>query len=38
MAGDWAVEAAEKAGIAESMIETHETLAFATLGFRGVLL
>ncbi|MGD9851218.1 MAG: DUF2231 domain-containing protein [Nitrospirales bacterium] len=38
IAGDWAEEAAEKAGIAESMIETHETLAFVTLGIFGVLL
>lgn len=38
MAGGWAVEAAEKAGISESMIGTQETLAFATLGFWGVLL
>jgi uncharacterized membrane protein len=38
IAGDWAEEAAEKAGIAESMIETHETLAFITLGIFGMLL
>ena len=38
IAGSWAEEAAEKAGIAESMIETHETLAFVTLGIFGVLL
>lgn len=38
IAGDWAEEAAEKAGIAESMIETHETLAFVTLGIFGALL
>lgn len=38
IAGGWAEEAAEKAGIAESMIETHETLAFVTLGIFGVLL
>lgn len=38
IAGDWAEEAAERAGIAESMIETHETLAFVTLGIFGVLL
>jgi uncharacterized membrane protein len=38
IAGDWAEEAAEKAGMAESMIETHETLAFVTLGIFGVLL
>ncbi len=38
IAGNWAEEAAEKAGIAESMIETHETLAFVTLGIFGILL
>ena len=38
IAGDWAEEAAEKAGIPESMIETHETFAFVTLGIFGVLL
>jgi uncharacterized membrane protein len=38
IAGDWAEGAAEKAGIAESMIETHETLAFVTLGIFGALL
>ena len=38
IAGDWAEEAAEKAGIAESMIETHETFAFVTLGIFGMLL
>ena len=37
IAGDWAEEAAEKAGIAESLIETHESLAFVTLGIFGVL-
>ena len=37
-AGDMAEEAAEKAGIAESLIETHETLAFVTLGIFGFLL
>jgi len=37
IAGDWAEEAAEKAGIAELMIETHVTLAFVTLGIFGVL-
>ena len=36
--GGWAEEAAEKAGIAESLMETHETLAFVTLGIFGVLL
>ena len=38
IAGDWAEDAAEKAGIAESMIETHETLAFVTLWIFGLLL
>ena len=38
IAGSWAEEAAEKAGIAESLLETHETLAFVTLGIFGVLL
>lgn len=38
VAGDWAEEAAEKTGTAKSMIGTQETLAFATLGFWGVLL
>lgn len=38
IAGDFAEEAAEKAGIAESLIETHETLAFVTMGIFGVLL
>jgi uncharacterized membrane protein len=38
IAGDWAEETAEKAGIAESMIETHETNAFVSLGIFGVLL
>lgn len=37
IAGDWAEEAAEKAGIAESLIETHETLAFITMGIFGLL-
>ncbi|MDH5562129.1 MAG: DUF2231 domain-containing protein [Nitrospirota bacterium] len=37
-AGGWAEKAAEQAGIAESLIETHETLAFATLGIFSVLL
>ncbi|WNM59946.1 DUF2231 domain-containing protein [Candidatus Nitrospira allomarina] len=37
MAGHRAEEAAE-AGIAESMIETHGTHAFVTLGLLGVLL
>ena len=38
ISGDWAEEAAEKAGIAESLIETHESLAFITMGLFGVLL
>lgn len=38
ISGDWAEEAAEKSGIAESLIETHETLAFVTLGIFAVLL
>lgn len=38
IAGDFAEEAAEKAGIAESLIETHESLAFVTMGIFGVLL
>ncbi len=38
IAGEWAEETAKKAGIAESMIETHETLAFVTLGIFGFLL
>ncbi|MBA3614291.1 MAG: DUF2231 domain-containing protein [Nitrospirales bacterium] len=36
MAGDWAEEAAEKAGTTKSMIEPHETLAFVALGIFGV--
>ena len=36
--GDWAEEMAEQAGIAESLIDTHETFAVATLGIFGVLL
>jgi len=36
--GDLAAEAAEKAGIAESLIETHEHLAGATVGLFGALL
>ena len=36
--GDWAEEVAEQAGITESLIDTHETLALATLGIFGVLL
>lgn len=38
IAGDAAEEAAEQAGIAESLIETHETLALITLGIFGILL
>ena len=37
IAGSVAEEAAEKAGIAESLIETHESLAFVTLGIFGIL-
>jgi len=37
-AGGWAEEAAERAGIAESLIELHETLGLATLGIFGILL
>lgn len=37
VAGTMAEEAAEKAGVAESLIETHEALAFATLGVMIVL-
>lgn len=37
IAGSVAEEAAEKAGIAESLIETHESLAFVTMGIFGVL-
>lgn len=36
--GDVAAEAAEKAGVAESLIETHEHLAGATVGIFGALL
>ncbi len=38
VAGTFAEEAAEKAGVAKSLIETHETLAFLTLGIFGALL
>lgn len=38
VAGVMAEDAAEKAGVAESLIETHETLAQATLAIMGVLL
>lgn len=37
IAGGMAEEAAEKAGIAESLIENHETMALITLGIFGVL-
>jgi len=37
IAGDFAEEAAEKAGIAESLIETHESLAFVTMAIFGLL-
>jgi uncharacterized membrane protein len=36
--GDLAAEAAEKAGVAESLIEIHEHLAGATVGIFGALL
>mgnify|MGYP002626825660 CR=1 FL=1 len=36
IAGSWAEEAAEKADIAESLMETHETLALVTLSIFGV--
>lgn len=38
IAGGWDEEAAEKAGIAESLIENHETLAFVSIGIFAVLL
>ena len=37
IAGGQAEEAAEKAGVAEALIETHETLAYMTLGIMTVL-
>lgn len=37
IAGDQAEGAAEKAGVAEALIETHETLAYMTLGIMAVL-
>ena len=37
LSGSVAEEAAEKAGIAESLIETHESLAFATLAIFSLL-
>ena len=38
IAGGQAEGAAEKAGVAESLIETHETLAYLTLGIMAILL
>ena len=38
ISGDFAEEAAENAGIAESLIGIHETLAFVTIGIFGFLL
>ena len=38
IAGDMAEDAAEQTGIAESLIETHETLAQVTLGIMAFLL
>lgn len=38
IAGGQAEGAAEKAGVAEALIETHETLAYLTLGMMAVLL
>ena len=38
IAGGQAEGAAEKAGVAEALIETHETLAYLTLGIMTVLL
>lgn len=37
LVGVWAEEAAEKTGMAESLIDTHESLAFITLGIFGLL-
>ena len=37
IAGNLAEHAAEKAGVAERLIETHETLAYVTLGIMAVL-
>ena len=37
IAGSMAEEAAEKAGIAESLIETHESLAFVAMSIFGLL-
>ncbi|MEK7237004.1 MAG: DUF2231 domain-containing protein [Nitrospirota bacterium] len=38
IAGGQAEGAAEKAGVAEALIETHETLAYLTLGIMAILL
>ncbi|WP_455378488.1 DUF2231 domain-containing protein [Petrachloros mirabilis] len=38
VAGAMAEDAAERAGIAETLIETHETFAYATLGIMALLL
>ena len=37
IAGGLAEHAAEKAGVAEALIETHETLAFVTIGIMAIL-
>lgn len=37
LSGDMAEEVAEKAGIAEALLERHETWAFVTMGIFGVL-
>ena len=37
IAGGQAEDAAEKAGVAEALIETHETLAYITLGITAIL-
>lgn len=37
LAGGQAEDAAEKAGVAEALIETHETLAYITLGITAIL-
>jgi len=37
IAGSLAEHAAEKAGVSEALIETHETLAYVTLGIMAVL-
>ena len=38
LAGDMAEDAAKQAGIAEALIENHETFALTTLGIFGILL